>query len=201
MSKKQKSNKKGRSDQKTILIDTTFSLAGEIGWSAITLQRIGKTANIPLDETSAIFSSKWDILEAFRARTDLLITSQKTPTWSGQSVKDRLFDILMARIEIIEPWKAGISSIARHSVVQPLTAIRLFASLNKSMELMIKHVDAKTQGPGKFLQSHGLTIIYLLVLRQWISDPSSDLGSSMAELNKRLISADQLISQICVWRK
>ena len=107
----------------------------------------------------------------------------------------------MARIEIIEPWKAGIGSIAKQAVAQPITGIRLFTSLNKSMECMIEHVNAKIQGPGKLIQSRGLTLIYLLVLRRWIGDHSSDLGPTMAELNERLISADQLISRICGWRK
>ena len=200
MSKKQR-NKKGSSDRKTILIDTTLSLAGELGWSSVTLQLIGQTANISLNEVSTIFSSKWDILEAFRRRTDLLLTTGESPNLPGQSAKDRLFDVLMARIEIIEPWKAGIGSIAKHALAQPLTGIRLFTSLNESMERMIQHVDVKIQGPGKLLQSHGLTLIYLLVLRRWIADHSSDLGPTMAELNERLIAADQLISHICGWRK
>ena len=200
MSKKQR-NKKGSSDRKTILIDTTLSLAGELGWSSVTLQLIGQTANIPLNEVSTIFSSKWDILEAFRRRTDLLLTTGENPNLSGQSAKDRLFDVLMARIEIIEPWKAGIGSIAKHALAQPLTGIRLFTSLNESMERMIQHVDVKIQGPGKLLQSHGLTLIYLLVLRRWIADHSSDLGPTMAELNERLIATDRLMSRICGWRK
>lgn len=200
MSEKQR-NKAESPNRKIILIDTTLSLAGELGWPSVTLQLIGKTANVPLSEVSAIFSSKWDILEAFRERTDLLLTAGKSANLSGQSAKDRLFDILMARIEIIEPWKAGIGSIARHAVAQPITGIRLFTSLNKSMECMIEHVNAKIQGPGKLIQSRGLTLIYLLVLRRWIRDHSSDLGPTMAELNERLISADQLISRICGWRK
>ena len=69
------------------------------------------------------------------------------------------------------------------------------------MERMIEHVDIKIQGPGRLLQSHGLTLIYLLVLRRWITDHSSDLGPTMAELNERLISSEQLISRICSWRK
>ena len=200
MSEKQR-NKAESPNRKIILIDTTLSLAGELGWPSVTLQLVGKTANVPLSEVSAIFSSKWDILEAFRERTDLLLTAGKSANLSGQSAKDRLFDILMARIEIIEPWKAGIGSIARHAVAQPITGIRLFTSLNKSMECMIEHVNAKIQGPGKLIQSRGLTLIYLLVLRRWIGDHSSDLGPTMAELNERLISADQLISRICGWRK
>ena len=200
MSEKQR-NKAESPNRKIILIDTTLSLAGELGWPSVTMQLIGKTANVPLSEVSAIFSSKWDILEAFRERTDLLLTAGKSANLSGQSAKDRLFDILMARIEIIEPWKAGIGSIARHAVAQPITGIRLFTSLNKSMECMIEHVNAKIQGPGKLIQSRGLTLIYLLVLRRWIGDHSSDLGPTMAELNERLISADQLISRICGWRK
>ena len=200
MSEKQR-NKAESPNRKIILIDTTLSLAGELGWPSVTLQLIGKTANVPLSEVSAIFSSKWDILEAFRERTDLLLTAGKSANLSGQSAKDRLFDILMARIEIIEPWKAGIGSIARHAVAQPITGIRLFTSLNKSMECMIEHVNAKIQGPGKLIQSRGLTLIYLLVLRRWIGDHSSDLGPTMAELNERLISADQLLSRICGLRK
>lgn len=201
MNKKSKKESAKSSDCKTLLIDTTLTLAGEIEWSSITLKLIAEQTDMPLDEVSGTFESKWEILDAFRIRTDSLITAQMNNDWPKQPVRDRLFDVVMDRIETIAPWKAGITSISKHCTIHPLAGVRLFSPLRRSMDKMIEHVRANSQGPVRLAQSHGLTIIYLLVLRRWMSDETADLGPTMAELNERLIFADQLATQICSFRR
>ena len=60
-------------DLQTLIIDTALSLAGEVGWANVTLQKIGMETDLPEQEVKAIFSSERKILEAFRTRTDLHI--------------------------------------------------------------------------------------------------------------------------------
>lgn len=201
MNKRSKKEPERKPDCESLLIDTTLTLAGKIGWSSITLKRVSEQTDVPLDEVAAVFKSKWEILEAFRIRTDSLITNQVNKNWPKQLVRDRLFDIVMRRIEIIAPWKAGVTAISKHCTIQPLAGIRLFVLLRRSMDKMIEHVGASPKGPGRLAQSHGLTIIYLLVLRRWISDETADYGPTMAELNERLILADQLVTQFCSLRR
>lgn len=190
-----------KADCDTLLINTTLTLAGEIGWSSITIKKISEQTDIPFDEVCTRFESKWEILDAFRTRTDSLITNQVDQNWPQQLVRDRLFDVVMKRIEIISPWKAGIISISNHCAPRALTSIRLFLHLRGSMEKMVEHVGASSPGLGRLAQSHGLTIIYLLVLRRWMSDETADLGPTMAELNERLLFTDQLVTQICALRQ
>ena len=99
-------------DLQTLIIDTALSLAGEIGWANVTLQQIGRETNLPEQGVKAIFSSEWNILEAFRTRTDLQIANRQAPNWSERAPKDRLFEVLMERIDIIQPWKTGLASVA-----------------------------------------------------------------------------------------
>ena len=115
---------------------------------------------------------------------------------------DRFFDVIMERIEIIDPWKAAIISISKDCATRPLASMYLFSRLQKSMDKMVGHVGAKLRGPKRLAQSHGLTIIYLLVLRRWISDETADYGPTMAELNERLLFADKVVAQLCLsWRR
>tara|TARA_B100000686_G_C16790862_1_gene978619 strand:+ start:2476 stop:3081 length:606 start_codon:yes stop_codon:yes gene_type:complete len=181
----------------SVIIDTTLSLAGKVGWAKVTLREIGREIDLPEHEVKAIFSSEWNILEAFRARTDRQITEQKTPNWSERAPKDRLFEVLMERIDIIEPWKPGLASIANYGIKQPIAGLKLFVGLNKSMLTMLNYAEIKTVPPGVPWQSHGLTVIYLLVLRRWLSDDSDDLGPTMAELNEKLIAADRFVKRVC----
>ena len=184
-------------DLQTLIIDTALSLAGEIGWANVTLQQIGRETNLPEQEVKAIFSSEWNILEAFRTRTDLQIADRQTPKWSQGAPKDRLFEVLMERIDIIEPWKSGLASVASYGIKQPLQGLKLFIGLNKSMATMLDYAHIRTGPAGVPWQAHGLTAIYLLALRRWFSDDSNDLGPTMAELNEKLITADRFLTRVC----
>jgi len=182
---------------RTVIIDTTLLLAGEIGWSQVNLQKIAEQADLLEHEVKAIFSSEWQILEAFRKRTDLQITGGQHPNWSTHAAKDRLFEVLMERIETIAPWKPGLASVARYGLKQPVAGLRLLAALNNSMVTMLDYAELRTGSPGLIWQSHGLSVIYLLTLRRWFSDESSDLGPTMAELSEKLTTADRFMARMC----
>jgi hypothetical protein len=184
-------------DLQTLIIDTALSLAGEVGWANVTLQKIGGETDLPEQEVKAIFSSEWSILEAFRTRTDLQIADRQAPSWSQGAPKDRLFEMLMERIDIIEPWKSGLASIANYGIKQPIQGLKLFVGLNKSMATMLDYAHIGTGPAGVPWQAHGLTVIYLLVLRRWFSDDSEDLGPTMIELNEKLITADRFLARVC----
>ena len=201
MDKKSQGETTKNSDREILLINTTLSLAGEIGWPLITLKMISEQTSMPFDEVSVRYKSKWEILDAFRKRIDSSITSRTNNNWPQQPIRDRFFDVVMERIEIIDPWKAGIISISKDCATRPLAGIYLFSRLRKSMDKMVGHVGAKLRGPKRLAQSHGLTIIYLLVLRRWMLDETADLGPTMAELNERLIFADKVVTQLCFSRR
>ena len=184
-------------DLQTFIIDTALSLAGEVGWANVTLQKIGRETDLPEQKVKAIFSSEWNILEAFRTRTDLQIADRQIPDWSQRAPKDRLFEVLMERIDIIEPWKPGLASVASYGIKQPIRGLKLFIGLNKSMVTMLDYAQIRTDPAELPWQAHGLTAIYLLVLRRWFSDDSDDLGPTMAELNEKLIIADRFLTRVC----
>ena len=183
--------------KETAIIDATLTLLGQIGWPATTLIAIAKQARLPTDEVVSRFPSIWEILEAFRERNDSCITAGSADSDTPVSLRDRLFDLTMERIEIISPWKAGINVIAKQAMVDPVMGIRLYLSLNRSMGNVLAHAGAKGHPCAQLLQSSGLTLIYLLVLRRWLADDSEDLGPTMAELNERLIVADRTVKQLC----
>ncbi|MBT06580.1 MAG: hypothetical protein CMM32_06655 [Rhodospirillaceae bacterium] len=181
----------------TLIIDTALSLAGEVGWANVTLQKIGRETDLPEQEVKAIFPSEWNILEAFRTRTDLQIADRQTPNWSEGAPKERLFEVLMERIDVIEPWKPGLASVASYGIKQPIQGFKLCVGLNKSMATMLDYAQIRRGTARVPWQAHGLTAIYLLVLRRWFSDDSDDLGPTMAELNEKLIEADRFLARVC----
>jgi len=197
MNDQKRQDRQTDNDLQTFIIDTALSLAGEVGWANVTLQKIGRETDLPEQKVKAIFSSEWNILEAFRTRTDLQIADRQIPDWSQRAPKDRLFEVLMERIDIIEPWKPGLASVASYGIKQPIRGLKLFIGLNKSMVTMLDYAQIRTDPAELPWQAHGLTAIYLLVLRRWFSDDSDDLGPTMAELNEKLIIADRFLTRVC----
>jgi len=80
---------------------------------------IAVAANVPIGEAFAIFPSKQAILTAFRNRIDQTVIAGTELDSLDGAVRDRLFDILMRRLEVLLPWKEGVAAIARDTLRDP----------------------------------------------------------------------------------
>ena len=87
------------------IVDAALNEAAKSGWADLTLYEIAETAGLSSDEIYRLVSSKQDILNAFSRQIDVVVLSEfrRDP---ADSVRDRLFELIMARFDEMAPYRA-----------------------------------------------------------------------------------------------
>ena len=191
MTKKKQTSRK-KQDQATQIIDAALTLAISSRWANLCVADIATAAAVPINEALTLFPTKWAILDEFQDRIDHTVVENTDLNSLDAGMRDRLFDVLIRRLEALTPWKEGIAAVTRDTLRDPLASFRRLASLNTSMSLMAECAGLSSHGLCAQVKSSGLTMIYLFALRRWLSDSSSDMGATMAELDRKLRTAERL---------
>ena len=192
MTKKLKSPRR-TSDPTFLMINAALTLAAREEWTHLSICDIANTAGVPLSDALTRFSSKQMLLTTFREQIDKTVVDGTDTDTFEQTARDRLFDVIMRRLDALAPWKEGIAAISRDTLRDPLANL-CYHSLKRSMGLMIECAGLSSAGLRGFARTHGLTIIYLIVLRRWLKDDSTDMAPTMAELDGNLKSIEQFLT-------
>ena len=92
------------------IISAALRLAETRGWRYLSLGEIAGEAGVPLGEFRKEFQSKGQILAAFSRAADMAVI-EKFPAPGPDVARDRLFDVLLTRFEVMQPYKAAIRRI------------------------------------------------------------------------------------------
>jgi AcrR family transcriptional regulator len=175
------------------VIDTALSLAAEKGWRDLALADIAQAAGMSLAELYALHPSKQAILDAYRRGIDRAVLAD-TEVPEG-SAKDRLFDVLMRRLDKLEPHKAGLLRIGEDSAHDPLAVVCGLGRLEHSMAAMLEAAGISAGGLRGVLRTKGLSAVYLSALRAWFKDETADKSKTMVALDKALGRAERLATR------
>jgi AcrR family transcriptional regulator len=177
-------------------VQAALDLAKEKSWGDISLADIAGAANVGLADLRREFTCKTDILRAFQAEIDAEVLAKARPAAEAQSPRDRLFDIVMTRFEVMQPYKPALKRIAAHLCCRPGEAATLICGSLASHYWMLAGAGAKLDGPGGALRVAGLTAIYGRVFQVWLEDDTPSLDKTMAALDKRLGKGERMLSGI-----
>lgn len=168
------------------VIDALFRLAEDRRWDEIELGDIAREAGVTLAELRDLFPSKGAILGAYARRIDKIVLEGTTDDLVGESVRERLFDVLMRRLDAMEPQKAGLRAIARELRTYPLSIAALNQVALNSQRYMLAAAGISTEGPAGALKVQGAVLLFARVLDTWFRDDDPGLSRTMAALDKEL---------------
>ena len=77
----------------------------------VTLLDIAEAADLPLAELRGLFASKTDVIAALLRAVDDAVLERAPKRTEGQETRDRLFDVVMTRFDVLAPHKAALKSI------------------------------------------------------------------------------------------
>jgi hypothetical protein len=170
------------------LIASAFVLIADRGWSRLSIADAARQADLPLDRARARFPGRAMVLARFGRLADqaalALAPSEGAP-------RDRLFDMLMRRIDVLQSHRAGVLALLRGLPAKPLLTLMLTAASERSMGWMLQAAGVSATGPLGHLRAKGLLAVWLWTLRAWRGDESVDLAATMAALDTALARAER----------
>jgi len=177
-------------------VRAALDLAKERSWGDISVPDIALAANLNLADLRREFSCKSDILRAFQSEVDAEVLARARSADEAQTPRDRLFDIVMTRFEVMQPYKPALRRISAYLCCRPGEAATLVCASLASQYWMLAGAGAKLDGPAGALRVTGLTTIYGKVFQVWLDDPSPSLDKTMAALDQRLTKGERMLSGI-----
>jgi AcrR family transcriptional regulator len=183
-------------DPRRHIIDTAFGLALERGWRDLSLAEIAEAAGLPLSRLYAVFPSKQAILDGFADQVDAAMLGEGVEPLDTTPARDRLFDMVMRRLDALQPHKDALAVILQDQLRDPLAACCGLGRLARSMAVTLEAAGFSTTGCRGVLRLKGLSAIYLSTLRVWLRDDSDDMARTMAYLDKQLSRVDALLGRL-----
>ena len=184
----------GRSAASDAVIDAAMRLAALQGWRHTSLRDIADEADIGLADLYRLYPSKSSILRAFIRRIDAETLAASGPYEDAETVRDRLFDVVMHRFDAMRPYRDGIRNILRDAQRNPLMAFCGALPMARSMAWMLDAAGAMRPDLAGLARIKGLGLIYANALRVWLDDDTEDFAPTMAALDKSLHRAERFVA-------
>lgn len=176
-------------------VRAAMALAQQRKWGDITLTDIAQAAGLSLADLRQEFSYKSDILRAFQAEVDAEVLTKVKAAPAGQNPRDRVFDVIMTRFEVLAPYKPALKRISDYLCCHPGEGALLACSTLTSQYWMLIGAGIKLDGLSAALRVAGLAGIYAKVFQIWLDDPSPSLDKTMAALDRRLSTGEQWLER------
>lgn len=169
------------------MIAAAFAIAGRTGWAGLSVAAAATEAGLPLDRARARFPGRLAILLRFGVIADQAALADAIPV---ASVRDRLFDMLMRRIDMLQAHRDGVLSLLRFLPTDPGLALLFARATRRSMRWMLDAAGVSSRGLKGELRTRGLIAVWLWTVRAWRADESGDLSATMASLDQALRRAE-----------
>jgi AcrR family transcriptional regulator len=166
-----------------------FALAMRRPWHDIGLADIAAESGLPLAELNAHVSSKAAILAGFSRDVDeamLLVLSRDPPEGEPH---DRLFDVVLKRLEIMAPYRGELAAISRSRPATASEGLALVQAVSVSLDWMLAAARLEDDPAWRGIGRAGLLYAYARTLRAWVKDDDPGLSRTMATLDRELRDA------------
>ena len=192
MARKSKRSPSGRpaSDQdqsaRSKIVAAFMELLATHSIEEIGFAEIAARADVSLADMRGEFGSTIAILAAYIKSVDRTVLAEGDADMAEEPARERLFDVLMRRLEVLAPHKEAIRSLVRSAGRNPGLAFALNGMAVRSQQWMLTAADIGATGPKGMIRAQGLALLYSQVLRVWISDEDPGLARTMAALDREL---------------
>jgi AcrR family transcriptional regulator len=170
------------------LIAAAFAQAAELGWRRVSVAGAASAAGLALPRARARFPGRAALLLRFGRMADQAALAEL----AGEgSVRDRLFDLIMRRIDVLQAHRAGVVALLHALPCEPPTAALLACATKRSLRWLAQAAGVELYGFRGELKLRGIGAIWVWTLRAWERDETADLSATMAALDSALSRAEK----------
>jgi AcrR family transcriptional regulator len=174
------------------LLTSAFALLAEGGWAGLSLLALAERARLPLIEVHRQLPDRRAILRALSERVDEAMLDVDRAELEGLPPRDKLFELIMRRLDALAPYREGLARLARDARRDPCVLLPIGCRLDRSLRWMQELAGLRAHGLRARLQRRALLAVYLQALRTWFVDENADLAKTMAELDTLLRRVERL---------
>ncbi len=182
------------------VVEAFMALLAEKRFEDIGFAEIAARAGLSLAELRGKYPSKLAMLAAQMRETDRAVLAGIDADMAEEPPRERLFDVLMRRLDVLGPHKQAIRSLRRSVMTNPGLGFAVNGLAVRSMQWMLTAADISASGPKGMVRAQGLALFFASVLREWARDDDPGQARTLAALDRALDSGQRwagLLDDLC----
>lgn len=168
------------------LLLTAFEMIAEDGFSRLSLVGVARRAGVEPGAAHRELGSRRALLGVLSRRLDQTMLAVDEAELIGLPPRDRVFELLMRRLEALAPFRLGLERLGREARTDPCLLLATACRLDRSLVWVQDATGLRHSGVRARIARRALGAAYLQTLRVWRKDTAPDLSKTMAELDKQL---------------
>lgn len=178
------------------IIAAFLALLAEQRFEEIGFADIAARARVSLAQLRGEFSSTLSIVAAHMKAIDRAVLATDMRDMEEEPARERLFDVLMRRLDELAPHRDAVRSLIRSARHDPPLAIALNTLAVRSQQWMLTAAGIKASGPRGMVRAQGLAFLFASVLRIWIDDEDENHARTLAALDRALARGQRFVGFI-----
>lgn len=175
------------------IIAALLALLADKAFETIGLADVARHAGLSLSQLRGEFASTLGIVAAFVKATDRAVLAEDLGDMAEEPERERLFDVLMRRLETLAPHRQAVRSLLRSARRNPPLALALNGLALRSQQWMLAAAGISSSGPRGMIRAQGLAMLFASVLRTWIDDEDPGQARTMAALDRALARGQRFV--------
>jgi len=180
-------------DLRTAIVEAMMALAAERPFEDISIRDIAARGEVSLADFRDAFPSKGAVLAGFSRKIDRAVLATPLGELSGSSARDRLFDVLMRRLDAMAPYRDALRNLVAWLRRDPAALVAMNRLTVNSMRFMLEAAELNSDGPGGALKLQGLALVWGRVFAIWLDDSPPDFAKTMAALDRELTRGERVV--------
>ncbi|SFT59498.1 hypothetical protein SAMN05444141_102185 [Pseudovibrio denitrificans] len=163
----------------------------------ITYAAIADNAGVKIEVVRACCNGKLDLLAAFMREIDQKVLKERDPDLMDETPRDRLFDVLMCRLDLMEPHREAIRNLRRTVVKDPALAMHMHKLVTRSMKWMLVAAGIEEFGLRNVGMSNALALGFERLVRVWLEDDAPGHPKVMVAVDDMLANGEKWMGRAC----
>lgn len=167
------------------LIDAALPLIAQHGWHGVDISMVCEKAEVPNRVFRRHFGTMSGLVEGCLRRLNDAVFGAARDLEPEDSVRDRLFELLFARLDAAANLKPALVQLERGLKSDPALAVAVVRAADQAMDVVLEQAGLDSSGlRGRARRGAVMALAYGPALRAWLTDDSDDLGPTMRALDK-----------------
>ena len=175
------------------LARAALTLAAASPWREVTLLKLADAAARPISDFYG--ASLGEAVDCVEEAFDRAIGDNLEALDPGQSVRDRLFELIMRRFEAMEPHRAAVLAMEVGADRDPTLMAGAHQRHVRCARWVLALSGLEADGMTGQARAQGLGVIIGQARLAWRGDDAGDFNRTMASLDKNLRRAEEMFGR------
>jgi len=173
------------------IIDAALEEAAAMGWRNVAMTAVAERAGLALGAVLTKVPTRAHLVAKFFDRLDERTLATVTSVDPADSVRDRLFDLVMRRFDALNTHRDGARALVAGLRFDPPSLAAVTCRADRSAAALLAAAGVSPDGLIGYARMQGFKVVMLCAVRAWMDDESADLSKTMAALDRALGRAEQ----------